>query len=251
MEILDYRSSFAINSSARNGEEKNTCRTQLLARCVLSGKDNGQTEQFYLGKECIGEHMYKEIGIAQVPTAEVATIFGRSESSLLKKFANHDNDVVQPGAMTVPRKGFDGSYANWTSLRFILKEATARPLQSADEIIRATLEGAPLVGRTTLDDAEGNWRAVLEYPIPYMNVHPPENRFQVDVGPILYPDFSSAAPSLVQRLQLAYVMYNRLDGVEFALRVPTRVAEEQSATTLHYSEVVKTGAPSALYSLEN
>ena len=84
-----------------------------------------------------------------------------------------------------------------------------------------------------------------------MNVHPPENRFQVDVGPILYPDFSSAAPSLVQRLQLAYVMYNRLDGVEFALRVPTQVTEGQSANTLHYSEVVKTGAPSALYSLEN
>ena len=251
MEILDYRSSFAINSSARNGEEKNTCRTQLLARCVLSGKDSGQTEQFFLGKECIGEHMYQERGIAQVPTSEVCIIFSAGDSSLLKKFANHDNDVVQPGAMTVPRKGFDGSYANWTSLRFILQEAAARPLRNADEIIRATLEGAPLVGRTTLDDAEGNWRAVLEYPIPYMNVHPPENRFQVDVGPILYPDFSSAAPSLVQRLQLAYVMYNRLDGVEFALRVPTQVTEGQSANTLHYSEVVKTGAPSALYSLEN
>ena len=129
MEILDYRSSFAINSSARNGEEKNTCRTQLLARCVLSGKDSGQTEQFFLGKECIGEHMYQERGIAQVPTAEVCIIFSAGDSSLLKKFANHDDDVVQPGPMTVPRKGFDGSYANWTSLRFILQEAAARPLR--------------------------------------------------------------------------------------------------------------------------
>ena len=251
MEILDYRNSFAINSSARNGEEKNTCRTQLLARCVLTSKDSGHSEQFFLGKECIGEYMYQERGIAQVPTSEVCIIFSAGDSSLLKKFANHDNDVVQPGAMTVPRKGFDGSYANWTSLRFILKEAAARPLQTTDEIIRATLEGAPLVGRTTLDAPESNWQAVLEYPIPYMNVHPPENRFQVDVGPILYPDFSSAVPSLVERLQLAYVMYNQLDGVEFALRAPTRVTAGQSATTLHYSEVVKTGAPSALYSLEN
>ena len=106
------------------------------------------------------------------------------------------------------------------------------------------------MGRTTLDDAEGGWQAVLEYPIPYMNVHPPEARFQVDVGPILYPDFAATAPSLVERLQLAYVMYNQLDVAEFALRVPTQVAEGQSTTTLHYAEVVKTAAPSILYSLE-
>lgn len=250
MEILDYRSCFAINSSARNGEEKNTCRTQLRARCALSSKSSGLTEQFFLGQECIGEYMYQERGIAQVPTSEVCIIFSEGDSSLIKKFANHDNDVTQPGAMTVPRKSFDGSYGNWTSLNFILKEAAAQPLQTADEIIRATLEGAPMVGRTTLDDPEGDWQAVLEYPIPYMNVHPPENRFQVDVGPILYPDFTSTAPSLVERLQLAYVMYNQLDAVEFALRVPTRVAEGQSAITLHYSEVVKVAAPSALYRLE-
>ena len=250
MEVLDYRSCFAINTSAKDGEEQNTCRTQLLARCVLTDKSSGQSEQFFLGKECIGEYMYQERGIAQVPTSEVCTIFGAQDSSLLKKFANHDNDVIQPGAMTVPRKGFDGSYANWTSLNFVLKEATARPLQNTDEIIAATLAGEPLVGRTTLDDAEGDWQAVLEYPIPYMNVHPPEDCFQVDVGPILYPDFAATAPSLVERLQLAYVMYNQLDAAEFALRVPTQVAEGQSATTLHYAEVIKMAAPSILYSLE-
>ena len=251
MELLDYRSCFAINSSARDGEEKNTCRTQLLARCDLTSRNNGQPHQFFLGKECIGEYMYQDRGIAQVPTSEVCVIFSAGDSSLLKKFADHDNDVVQSGEMTVPRKGFDGSYANWTNLRFILKNAPARPLRTTDEIISATLEGDSLIGRTTLDNPEEDWQAVLEYPVPYMNVHRPDGRFQVDVGPILYPDLSSAAPSLVERLQLAYVMYNQLDGVEFALRAPTRVTAGQSATTLHYSEVVKTGAPSALYSLEN
>tara|TARA_Y100000588_G_scaffold281769_1_gene298884 strand:- start:719 stop:1474 length:756 start_codon:yes stop_codon:yes gene_type:complete len=249
--VIDYRSSFAVNTSAKDGEEQNTCRTQLLARCALTHASSGRAEQFFLGKECIGEYMYQARGIAQVPTSEVCIIFSEGDSSLLKKFANHDNDVVQPGEMTVPRKGFDGSYANWTSLNFILKEAAAQPLQTADEIVAATLNGDPLVGRTTLDDKEGGWRAVLEYPIPYMNVHPPQNLFQVDVGPILYPDFTATTPSLVERLQLAYVMYNRLDVAEFALRVPTQVAEGQTATTLHYSEVVEETAPSVLYRLES
>ena len=102
----------------------------LLKRCA----------QFFLGKECIGEYMYHERGIAQVPTSEVCVIFSEGDSSLLKKFADHDSDVVQSGEMSVPRKGFDGSYANWTSLRFILKEAAARPLKSPDEIIQAALD---------------------------------------------------------------------------------------------------------------
>lgn len=249
MELLDYRSCFAINSSARDSEENNTCRTQLLARCDLTNKNSDQPLQFFLGKECIGEYMYQEGGIAQIPTSEVCIIFSTGDSSLLKKFADHDNDVVQPGEMSVPRKGFDGSYAYWTSLRFILKNAAARPLQSTDEIIGATLEGESLVGRTILDDPQGNWHAMLEYPVPYMNVHPPKDRFQVDVGPILYPDFTSTATRPVERLNLAYVMYNRLDAVEFALRVPTPVVDGQSPTTLHYSEIVRTSARSALYSL--
>ena len=247
-QVLDYSRSFAINSSARDGVEKNTCRTQLLARCSVAEAD-GDDSDYFLGKECIGEYMYQERGIAQVPTSEVCIIFSDDDSSLLKKFANHESDVVQAGEMTVPRKSFDGSYANWISLRFVQKWRAARPLISVDAIIAATLAGEPMVGRTTL--ATG---AVLEYPIPYMNVHPPESRFQVDVGPILYPDTDSTAPMMVQRLQLAYVMFNQLDQAEFAVRVPTLVAADASAgdasaQTLHYSAVVKTAAKHELFSL--
>ncbi len=60
MEALDYNRSFAINTAACDGEEKNTCRTQLLARCEIETADTGQTEAFFLGKECIGEYMYRE-----------------------------------------------------------------------------------------------------------------------------------------------------------------------------------------------
>ncbi|MCH2201294.1 MAG: hypothetical protein MK102_04965 [Fuerstiella sp.] len=251
MGILDYRRCFAINVSAVDGEEKNTCRAQLVARCDVTEKSVGHTQQFFLGKECIGEYMYQKRGIAQVPTSEVCVIFSEGDSSLQKKFANHDRDVIQSGKMTVSRQGFDGRWANWTSLRFILKHATARTLQTVDEITRATLDGDCLVGRTTLNDPSGEWEAVLEYPIPYINVHPPQDQFQVDVGPILYPDFFSTAPMLIERLRLAYVMYNRLDIAEFALRLPTPVVQGQTATTLHYSEVVKNVVRNSLYSLEN
>ena len=250
MRIHDYRNCFAINTSAIDGVETNTCRTQLLARCSLEYEGLGKTEEFYLGKECIGEYTYEDTGIAQVPTSEVCIIFSEGDSSLLKRFVNHADDVIQAGEMSVPRKTFAGSYAYWTDLYLVLRKADAHPLNKVDEIIESTLKGEPMVGRTELNDRKLGQRAVLEYPIVYMNVHPPKSRFQVDVGPILFPDFESKKERSVERLQLAYVMYNRLDRAEFALRVPTHVKEGQSAATLHYSKVVKVAAKSALYSLE-
>ena len=45
-------------------------------------------KDFYLGKECIGEHCYDAArGIAQEPTSEVCIIFCEGATALLKKFA--------------------------------------------------------------------------------------------------------------------------------------------------------------------
>lgn len=249
MNVLDYRNSHVINTSAQDGVDMNTCRTQVLASCTLTDASTDQSHEFYLGKECIGEHMYKESGIAQQPTSEVCIIFSKGESSLQKKFANHDRDVIQSGPMDVPRKGFAGGYAYWTDLQFILRTAAARPLRGVDDIVAATTSGEALVGRTVLTDPQQGWTATLEYPINYVNVHPPAGRFQVDVGPILYPDLASTEAFVVDRMRLAYAMYNQFDAVEFALREPTLVAEGQSAQTLHYSRVVKTAATSELFGL--
>ena len=247
-QVRDYSRSFAVNTSARNGKELNTCRTQLLASCALLDEADNSRE-FFLGKECIGEYMYQESGIAQVPTSEVCTIFSSQDSSLLKKFANHAYDIVQAGEMTVARQGFDGSYANWTSLRFIQKWRTARLLSSIDAIIDATLAGETMVGRTIITTQNGR-EAVLAYPIPYMNVPPLDRRFQADVGPILFPQTHFTTTWMVERMQLAYVMFNELNSAEFALRVPTRVVANKPEETLHYSHIIKMEATHQLFGLD-
>lgn len=249
MKVIDYRSSFTINITADEEGENNTCRTQLLAKCALINEDSGQSGIYFLGKDCIGEYMYKERGIVQEPTSNVGVIFGEKESSLFKKFANHESDVIQTGAQGVRKKIFAGTIAYSKELNFKLKEVEARPLKTSEEIIHATLDCEPMVGRTILNNEEQKWHAVLEYPLYYMNVHSPEGRFQVDLGPILYPDFNVKGESPIEYLKLAYIMYNQLDAVEFAIRVPTLVVEGQSVETLHYSKVIKMSAQSELFSL--
>ena len=75
MEVLDYRTCFVFSTSAIEGVEQNTCRTQILAQCDLGNDETGVSATFYLGKTCIGEHMYMEGGIAQIPTSEVCVVF--------------------------------------------------------------------------------------------------------------------------------------------------------------------------------
>ena len=251
MDILDYRRCFALNTSARAGVDDNTCRTQLLARCELANQKTGETGEFFLGKSCIGEHMYKDGRIVQVPTAQVCLIFCKDDWLLAKNFANHDDDVIQVGSADDNPPDFDGEQSYWSDCRFHLPRTAARPLSSPDDIINATLAFEPLVGRTTIFDTSRHWRAVLEYPAVYMNVHPPIKGFTLDVGPVLCPDFDSAATPLIRRMQLAYIVYKKLDHAEFAIRVPTHIDPSAPAQTLHYSKVVAMDATNELFSLSD
>ena len=249
MDILDYRSCFALNTAARAGVDLNTCRTQLLARCELADQETGDSGEFFLGKNCIGEHMYKDGGIVQVPTAEVCLVYCEDDWMLVKKFANHDHDVIQVGSADDNPPDFDGQQSYWSDFQFHLPRAAARPLPVPDDIIDATLAFEPLVARTTIADARGRWRAVLEYPVVYMNVHPPIQGFTLDVGPILFPDFDSRAVPMIRRMELAYILYKRLDHAEFAVRVPTPVVAGGPGQTLHYTKVIEMNATNEFFSL--
>ena len=249
MKIHDYRNCFVVNTSASDGVERNTCRTQVLSRCELTNAETGESCESFLGKACIGEHMYLEGGIAQVPTSEVCIIFTAGEYKLVKKFASHEYDLIQVSDPQKKQISFSGKLFYWTDLSFSLPMASARPLMSPEEIIQATLDFEPLVGRTTIWDADHRWRGIIEFPIPYMNVHRPLSRFQVDVGPVLFPDFTSTITPLVSRMELAYVLFQEFDTAEFALRVPTTIDDAGGCETLHYSQMVYSDAQNELFAL--
>ena len=69
----------------------------------MTNQETVEPYDYFLGKECIGERMYFDIGIAQVPPSEVAIIFNADETSLQKKFVNHEDDVVQSGQFGIKR----------------------------------------------------------------------------------------------------------------------------------------------------
>ena len=101
------------------------------------------------------------------------------------------------------------------------------------------MAGLPLVAQTEIWDADQRWRARLEYPVKTMNWHRERSRFQVDTGPLMWPDFGSEAEHWIDRLHMAHVVYNTYDRAEFLIRRPTPVVRDGQVVchVLHYSEV--------------
>jgi len=249
-QVTDYCNSYIINTSEIDGQPTNTCRTQALAGCRLIDDASGETQRYYLGKACIGEHMYLNGGIAQVPTSEVCVIFGDHQYKLLKKFADHRDDVIQIAHPEEESRLFDGRTATWSELRFEIRQARATLLDSTEAVIRATDQLKPLVAQTVIQGADGACRAVLEYPIPYMNFAPDGHAFQVDVGPVLFAGVADEITRGIEGIKLAYIMYRDTSRAEFAIRVPTPVGNDGDTETLHYSKIVHTDARTTLYCLD-
>lgn len=248
--IYDYRNCYILYTSACEGVERNNCRIKILSRCELTNEETGKNHEFFLAKACIGEHVYpEEGGIAQIPTSEACMIFTDRERKLVKRFASHDMDLVQIAGLQEETTTFSRLKVYVTDVRFSLPMAQARVLETRDDIIKATLAFEPIVGRTTIWDADRHWRATIEFPMIYINVLPRTKGFQPDVGPVLYPDFASTSMPLISRLELAYVMFQDFSKAEFAVRVPTAIGADGECKTLHHSKIVHTDAKNELFSL--
>ena len=262
MNLHDYQHCYVFTTSARDGIERNTCRAQVLSRCELINKETEDSQQFYLAKECIGEYMYQEGGITldatgrdgvsmtQTPTSHVWSICAQNKMRQDKRFASHDRDISQVVGIGEKIKTFSGQSSYLTEYRFNMKLTSADSLKDPQQITDATLNSKSLVGLTKVEDSNHVWQAILEYPIPYMNVHPPESQFQVDVGPILFPDFRITNAPLISQLRLCYVLFNTFDQAEFVLLAPSSTRDDGRLDTLHFSEVLIKESKNEIFSLK-
>ena len=110
--------------------------------------------------------------------------------------------------------------------------AGATVLDSGEEVVRTTLDDAPLVGRTEVRGAGGDLRAVMEYPIKTMNVQRERARFQVDTGPIIWADLERSEDPTLRRCPVSHICYNSWDSAEVIARESIPVLHEGQASSL-------------------
>jgi hypothetical protein len=117
-----------------------------------------------------------------------------------------------------------------------------RVLSGAREIIQAVEDKAILVGRTELRDAARDERYVIEYPVRVVDYWAGDGSYQVNAGPLVLPDPDRDDPHVMDRLEMAFIVYNQrtTDTAELIFRRYIPVNDEHGRTVswvLNYADV--------------
>jgi hypothetical protein len=218
----------------------NAARIMIDARCTILDRAGNLADELYLIAPCRTEWMYQDTGMIQNPSGEYRQIF--SEPHALQKTVGKSISETGPIAHgpAVSTDVFD-----W--IEFTLDERPSRKLATDREVVDATMAYAPIVTRTCFES--NGLKAILEYPIRTMNFHEERGRFQVDTGPLIYPDLDDAAERLIDRCSLAHTVYNTFAYAEFVCKRPTPLVVDNAevASIYHYSRFENLVVTTELY----
>lgn len=228
MDAIDFANSYMTFFSTAGG---NIARIQLDAACTVVDERADTSQSYYLIAPCRSEQMYLDGQLSRMPNYEFSGIFTDEVCLLIRTHWVSERDNREYGSNRVR---FGEVHLD------IRRFAAPRMLSTNEEIVQATLANRPLIGQTELRDDARGLRAVLTYPIKTMNVLMSPPRFQVDTGPLLWPDFASTADKPIERFEMAYLLYNTFDRAEFILRRPVPIPEsgQPIAQTTDYSELI-------------
>jgi hypothetical protein len=237
MDVVDFDHSYMTFFGRDQG---NIARIRLDAACTLVDGRSGESRAFYLIAPCRSERMYLDSQLFQMPNYEFCGIFAADECLIIRTHWNSERDNREYGRNTerFARVELD-----------IRTHAMARALADDRAIYQATLANEPLVAWTELFDEASGTRVTIEYPMKTINVLPAGQRFQVDTGPLLLPDFASDAARPIERFDLAHVVYHRLDQTEFVVRRPVAVAGATGPAVTDYSVIRTYPARNTIFSV--
>lgn len=237
VEITDFSNSYMtwnapanLNDTRKPGHMPwgNSARILIDARCTIIDENNGTVEELFLVAPCRTEWMYRETEMIQNPSGEYRVIFSQDRQLSVGKKISED---------TEREKSISTEWFN--TLVFDIDLVPAKVLETNEAVVEATIKRVPIVAKTEIVNAEKGLRAMLEYPIRTMNFHEERQRFQVDTGPLIFPDLGLDDALLIDRCKLAHTVYNNFTYAEFVCKQPTPVYNkdgQEVASAFHYSD---------------
>ena len=96
-------------------------------------------------------------------------------------------------------------------------------------------------------------RAIIEYPVKTININDERDIYQVDTGPVAWPDLSRRCERNVEAISLAFVAFNVPHFADFVIEAPTPIVEggREVCRVHHYSRRVSLAARNRLFCVEN
>lgn len=225
----------------------NQVRIPLECRCEVT-EPGGATTEYILAASCKTERVGVDSDIFNQPNADFCVVCSREDFMIVKRWQQVDIAIDrQSTAMAAHVDRQVGRAADaWTSHLLGVDMAEAEVLASNDRIIQAVQGRRPIVSRTEFDLEDG-CRFLVEYPVKTINVSDRHGNYQVDTGPVLFPDLSIGHDRMIGNLRLAYVAHHQRDWAEFIINVPTPV--DDGTLVHHYSKTVRVDATNTIIEL--
>ena len=218
MQVLDYSRSFVTFVTKGRG---NNARLQVESECAISS--GGRTSTYLFFASCKSEDTFAPKNLFYPDNYDFCGIFSDEEYAIFRTRSAHHAGWKEQGAW---RDRFEAVHQH-------LVRVEGRVLSEPAEIVQASLENVPLVGRVEIDSPDQVVQAVLEFPIKTMNANDIETKYQVDTGPLPFPDFRVPAQRHIERLSPAFVAYNAPHFADFVVQQPLALSGGFEVT--HYS----------------
>jgi hypothetical protein len=219
---LDYGRSFICNSAPFNA-----VRFWVESRTTWIDDETGTSQVFYQCGSCKSENTFAEEQLFQEDNYDFLPILGGEDWLIFRRRCQVSDSYRQVQSKIWGQPILKLRYGRSTT-----------ELRSFEQIRDATADGVPLVARTEIRNQGTRLRAVLEYPVKTMNVSLENSLYQVDTGPIAYPDLSGRVDTPIECLSLAFVAFNTFDSADFIVEQPTPVVQagQQVVEVYHYSK---------------
>lgn len=235
MTPLDYGRSFVIGNTPAN-----EVRFWVESRTRWIDERAGTHADYIQCGSCKSEDTFAESDLFLEDNYDFLPIFGPEWGVVFRRKASRNENYrdVREAAEW------------WSGQQYHLVEGPARELESTSEVLAATYAHTPLVSQTEIADADNGLRAIIECPVKTMNTHRERGIYQVDTGPVVFPDLSRRPERSVDALRLAFVAFNMPEFADFVVEVPTEIGAGPDATEVyHYSERLSLLASNRLYAV--
>jgi hypothetical protein len=234
---VDYGRSFICNTA-----NFNRVRFWVESRTILI---DGETRtEFYQCGSCKSENTFGEKDLLYADNYDFLPILGERHWLVFRRTAR-----LNPNYRSIKKVE-----ELWGPPLVKLREAKEVAVLDTWEKIRdLSAAAAPIISRTELADEQTGLKAIIEAPVKTLNISIDKSMYQVDTGPVGYPDLSQRFEPRVDCLKLAFVAFNASHFADFVVEQPTLVmeGEREKCQIHHYSSPFSKPAKNTLLAVED
>ena len=224
---IDYGRSFVCNTS-----EANSVRMWIESRTTIIDPKSGTSTVYYQCASCKSENTFAKNDLFYKDNYDFLPIFGDGKVLIFRRHVSKRGE----GYRSIHKmEEVWGIPAVCLPVPKVVTE-----LDTWEKIRNATKAGNPIVTQTEFQNFDTGLRAVIEGPCKTMNILPPKRMYQVDTGPVAFPDLSKRYDIQMDCLNLAFIAFNTPHFADFVIEAPTPIidGEKEVATVYHYSKMV-------------